>query len=152
MKNLLLSIVLFTISFFSYSQKNIDTVFVISVEQKTDYNDTTFYVKTSDSNGFICKSSYLVGDVFCYYDTQKNQYITKKDYENSLFDELYDTEYYKLFSETKPVKCTKVKKVLKNKYKYKVSTDCGVTFFTNFAPSVNEVVFLITKEGKLILN
>jgi hypothetical protein len=42
--------------------------------------------------------------------------------------------------------------VLKNKYKYKVSTDCGVTFFTNFAPSVNEVVFLITKEGKLILN
>ena len=101
MKNLLLSIVLFTMSFFSYSQKNIDTVFVISVEQKTDYNDTTFYVKTSDSNGFICKNSYSIGDIFCYYDTQKNQYITKKDYENSLFDELYDTEYYKLFSETK---------------------------------------------------
>jgi len=146
MKNILSLIFLITISFFSYSPINIDTIFVVSVEQKIDYNDTTIFVKTSDTNGFICKNNYSIGDIFCYYDIKKNQYISKKDYENSLFYELYNTEYYKFFYETKSVKCTKVKKVLKDKYKQRQIESDG--FNISIAPQqINDMaVFRMSSE------
>ncbi len=137
------------LSSFVYSQNKIDTIYVVCVEKSNSNGQQNFIVGTSDGNEYLTNYKHSVGEVFSYYDSLSNTSIPKWEYENSLFEKLYFSEY--LFdSNCKPVSVVSRNLSNDKKFKYEIVTDSNITYFTNYPPNVGDVVFHITEKGNLV--
>ena len=147
MKKLVLILVSF-LTFSSYSQSNFDTVYVNCVDLYGD-DKTSFIISTTDGKQYHTNVKSSVGDIFGYYDNTSKYLIPKWEFENSLFNQLYFSEY--LWDDTcKPVTVVSKTKSTNSEFKYEIVTDINITYYTNYPPNVGDVVFHINSKGDLV--
>lgn len=132
-----------------YSQINFDTLFVTNVVQTTDNISNRYILKISNGMEYVTNVKTSVGDIFGYYDSSAHNFVPKWEYENSLFEKLYFSEYLWTF-DSKPVVVVSRSISLDNKYKYEIVTNSDIVYYTNYPPNVGDVVFHINNSGQLI--
>lgn len=158
MKNLFLTLFFLSVTMLSFCQKNIDTIFVVSITLQVDEDGGLNYVvKSSDSSVFwyyhkFFDSTYFSDGIVRYFDNETKSVITKHEYETSIFNELYGTEIDRYLQVTYPVVCTGVNISNSGKFKYEILTDKNISYFPNYPPEIGDVVFLTTDSGKIVKN
>lgn len=150
----LISIVTLFITSLVFSQKSVDTIIITNVYHTVENGDTTFFFQTSDLKTSAChiNNGFEVGKLVWYFDNETKNYVTKEEYENSLYYVLRGTELERHILVSKPVKSVNYELSEETIFKYKVFTDSEITYYTNYPPKNGEIVFYLTEIGTLVKN
>lgn len=145
-----------------------DNILKLLIKERIELygNDSKIVYKVSDENNLVTlyytdsvKINLKINEIYCYYDLNSKQVLSKDVYENTWFNRenktnkiifsmiMSDPEIWEIKTDT--VICKKIKKnfSVKNGYKYKILTSKNTIEYSNKKFDINEILYYTNSEG-----